>query len=151
MKFTLVTARERALELASALDRAAEDAMREFRDAPLPAEVGRRLVERSFGAPESLLLLAEEEEGPFAGLLATAPFEDPLTGELVPMIVLCYVEPAFRHRGLARALVFEALRLLARRGLSRVAARAGHNDDALISMGERFGFVRHWELLLYEA
>ena len=146
MKFTLVSDRARALSLAGVLDRAADDAMREFRDAPLAEEVGRRLIERSFDAPESLLLLAEEE-GQLAGLLATAPFEDPLTGELVPMIVLLHVETAFRHRGLARALVFEAVRLLGRKGLSRVAARAGHNDDALISMGERWGFVRAWELM----
>ena len=45
----------------------------------------------------------------------------------------------------------EARRLLGQRGLRTLAARAGHNDDALISMGERWGFVRAWELLLYEG
>ena len=39
---------------------------------------------------------------------------------------------------------------LAARGVRGISARVGHNDDALISMGERWGFVRHWELLLRE-
>ena len=30
------------------------------------------------------------------------------------------------------------------------AGRAGHNDDALISMGERWGFLRAWELFVRE-
>jgi hypothetical protein len=51
----------------------------------------------------------------------------------------------------ARALVHETARLLAARGAGTLAARAGHNDDALISMGERWGFVRSWELLAREA
>jgi GNAT superfamily N-acetyltransferase len=66
------------------------------------------------------------------------------------MVLVLYVEPDARHRGVARALVEEATRLLAARGLRRLAARAGHNDDALISMGERWGFVRQWELMLRE-
>jgi|RhiMethySRZTD1v2_1073278.scaffolds.fasta_scaffold1879475_1 GNAT superfamily N-acetyltransferase len=150
MNLSLVTERAAALELAPVLDRSAENAMREFRDSPLPAEVGRRLIERAFADPRFLLLVAREETE-LAGLLATAPFEDPLTGEALPMIVLLQVETPFRHRGLARALVLEARRLLARRGFSRLSARAAYNDDALISMGERFGFVRQWELLLNEA
>jgi hypothetical protein len=40
--------------------------------------------------------------------------------------------------------------VLAERGMRVLAARAGHNDDALISMGERWGFVRAWELMLFE-
>jgi GNAT superfamily N-acetyltransferase len=150
MNLSLVSERAEALALAGVLDRCAEDAMREFRDSPLPAEVGRRLIERAFADPRFLLLVAREE-GVLTGLCATAPFEDPLTGEALPMIVLLHVETEFRHRGLARALVFEARRLLARRGFLRLSARAAYNDDALISMGERFGFVRQWELLLHEA
>jgi hypothetical protein len=52
--------------------------------------------------------------------------------------------------GEQRALVERCRALLASRGHKRLAARALHNDDALISMGERWGFVRAWEWMLYE-
>ena len=84
------------------------------------------------------------------GLCLTVPFEDPLTGEILPMIVILRVDPNLRHRGIARALVDDARSILAERGHGILAARAGHNDDALISMGERWGFLRHWELMLHE-
>lgn len=150
MQLTPVTDRTAALALAELLNRAAAEAERELGDAELTPDLGRRLVERSFGAPEFLLLLAEEGSAP-AGLCASVPFADPLTGEVLPLIALLFVEPAFRHRGLARALVLEARRQLSRRGFTRVGARAAHNDDARISMGERFGFVRAWELLLHQG
>ena len=34
--------------------------------------------------------------------------------------------------------------------MTELWARAAHNDDALISMGERWGFVRAWELMSAE-
>ena len=37
---------------------------------------------------------------------------------------------------------------LAMRGIRKLGAICGHNDDALISMGERWGFTRRWEILL---
>ncbi|MEM7306951.1 MAG: GNAT family N-acetyltransferase [Planctomycetota bacterium] len=150
MKLRHVTDASEAMALAPALDRYAEEAMNEFRDTPLPPEVGRGFVERVFDDPHAVLVVAEDEGG-LAGLLATAPFQDPLTGEIVPMIVLLHVEAAHRHRGLARSLVAEARRLLVPRGHTALAARAGHNDDALISMGERWGYLRHWELMLREG
>ena len=142
--------RARALALADDLQRYAEEGMSEFRDDPLPEETGRRLVERCFGQPEFLLLQAEDADGRAWATLCTAPFEDPLTAERVPMIVVLHVDSGVRHRGVARALVQEAGRILAARGAHALAARAGHNDDALISMGERWGFVRVWEVMVHE-
>lgn len=144
-----VTKRAEALSLAPTLERFAAEAMAEFRDDALPPAVARRLLERHFDHSTTLLLVAESAEG-LHGVCLTAPFEDPLTGEILPMIVILRVGPELRRRGVARSLVADALELLAARGHGRVAARAGHNDDALISMGERWGFVRHWELLLRE-
>jgi GNAT superfamily N-acetyltransferase len=152
MEIKLVTAREEALGLADALQRCAAASTAEFRDAPLPAGVARRALERGFGTDEFVLLAARAAGGGDpVGLLLTMPFVDPLTADSVPMIVLLFVEPAHRHRGLARALAVEARRQLARRGFRSLAARAGHNDDALISMGERWGYLRAWEILLHEA
>jgi ribosomal protein S18 acetylase RimI-like enzyme len=125
--------------------------MREFRDTPLPAGTAARFVARHFDEPESLLLVAESRPGAGdLGLCLVGPFEDPLTAERVPMLLVLHVDPAVRHRGLARALVDEARAVLSERGLESLAARAAHNDDALISMGERWGFVRQWELMIHE-
>ncbi|MCZ6597293.1 MAG: GNAT family N-acetyltransferase [Planctomycetota bacterium] len=145
---------EEALALAPLLDRCAEDALREFRDDPLPPDVSRRFLERGFDARETVVLVAEANQertgGDPVGLCVVGPFADPLTSEVVPMIVLLHVRQEARHRGLARKLVDAARRVLAERGIKCLAARAGHNDDALISMGERWGFLRTWELMLLE-
>jgi ribosomal protein S18 acetylase RimI-like enzyme len=78
------------------------------------------------------------------------PLVDPLRGESLPTVLVLHVDPALRHRGVAHELIEEATRVLAARGLQRLAARVGHNDDALISMGERWGFVRSWGLMVRE-
>lgn len=118
-----------------------------------PAEsvegLAQGFLARCFDRPESLLLVAEAD-GEVRALAATAPFEDPLTGAATPMLVLLWVDPAIRHRGVARALVQETRRLLATRGFPTLLARADHNDDALISMGERWGLVRAWEVMSSE-
>ena len=112
------------------------------------ARVVERFLGDLFARPESLLLVAQADgEGEPRALCVTAPFEDPLSGECLPMVVLLHVESSIRHRGVARALVHEAARLLRARGHGALLARALHNDDAVISMGERWGFLREWELM----
>jgi GNAT superfamily N-acetyltransferase len=113
-------------------------------------ELARRYLER-LGPREALLCVAEPREvaRPLA-LAASAPSEDPLTGEVSAHLVLLYTDPSIRQRGVARALVAELRRALAGRGVKELWARAAHNDDALISMGERWGFVRTWELMSAE-
>lgn len=147
----LVTERREAGALASALDAYATQALAEFRDTPLPEGVCRRFFERHFEDGQSALVIAESARGAAdLGVCLTGPFEDPLTGERMPCVLILYVSPGMRHRGLGRALMHETLRTLAARGYPRLSGRAGHNDDALISMGERWGFVRVWDLLVRE-
>ncbi len=114
-----------------------------------PRGIARRFLERAFDRPETLLLVAEGD-GRELGIAATAPFEDPLSGETAPILIALYVDPSIRRRGVARALFAEAMRILAQRGGARLFARAAHNDDVLISMGERWGLVRAWELMSSE-
>lgn len=140
-----------ASALAPRIDRCAAEAMAEYRDDPLPPGTGLRFVRTGLRAPESVLLVAESAPGEAdLGLCVVGPFEDPLTGERVPMVLVLWVDPKVRRRGLAKELVGEARAVLRERGLRRLAARAAHNDDALISMGERSGFTRQWELMLRE-
>lgn len=150
-----LTDRSEILELCPLVDRAAAQSMAEFRDTPFPDEVARHLFESHLGHPQCLVLVAESEPADPAatrpaGVCVTAPLTDPLLGESVPLIVVLDVDPGLRHRGVARELVRVARERLAARGLPTLAARAGHNDDALISMGERWGFTRSWELMLRE-
>jgi GNAT superfamily N-acetyltransferase len=146
-----VTSLEEALRLAPRLDAAAAGFHAQVSDEPFPDGAAARLLAERFDAPETVLVGAFPPGRPAAlGLCLAAPFEDPLTLARAPMIVVLQVEPDARHRGVARALVEEVQAVLAGRGLRVLAARATHNDDALISMGERWGFVRAWELMLFE-
>jgi GNAT superfamily N-acetyltransferase len=146
-----ITSIDEALTMAPAIDAYASQAMAEFFDGPLPEGVSRRFLERHFEASECVLLVAESARRKSdLGVCLSGPFEDPLIGTRVPMILLLFTSPDVRHRGLAHAMVEEVSRLLAERGHRTLAARAGHNDDALISMGERWGFVRQWEMMLRE-
>ena len=139
--------------LASDLDRFAAESMAEYRDTPIPTGTSKRLLERHFEDSQCLLLVSEVDGSADqrVGVCFVVPSEDPLTGECTPMIVILSVDTEVRHNGLARALVQDALRILADRGHPGVAARAAHNDDARISMGERWGFLRQWEFMLYES
>ena len=140
-----------AIGLAPDIDRYAEQVMGELRDAPPTAGTGERLLRRVMEAPEGLVLVARSKDGgERIGMCITAPLVDPLVGDSSPMIVVPEVDPDYRHRGLAGQLVSAARAELAKRGMRDLGARAGHNDDALISMGERWGFVRVWELMVRE-
>jgi len=140
-----------ALDLAPALEAYASQATAEFRDGPLPEGTCRRFFGRSFSEPETVFVVAETEPARCdLGVCVAGPFEDPLTGERMPIVLILFVSPSARHQGLAKRLVDEIARVLAERGITSLAARAGHNDDALISMGERWGFVRQWDLMLRE-
>jgi GNAT superfamily N-acetyltransferase len=146
-----VASLDEALALAPALEAYASQATADFRDDPLPEGTCRRFFERRFEERETALLVAETAHGRAdLGVCVTGPFEDPLTGSRVPMVLILFVSPSARHRGLARELVEAATRELASRGIARLAGRAAHNDDALISMGERWGFVRQWEMMVRE-
>jgi GNAT superfamily N-acetyltransferase len=146
-----ITAPEEALALAPALDARAAEFLAQFTDEPYPEGATARFLERSFEDPATLLLVAEVgEPGAFAGLCLTGPLVDPLLGTATPTVLILHVETAWRHRGVAGHLIEESRRLLGARGLGQLAGRVGHNDDALISMGERWGFVRQWELMVRE-
>lgn len=140
-----------AQALADLLAKGAEASSQGFDEEEPQEGAAARFLERHFQAPETLLVVAEaaEEPGPLAFAL-TGPLEDPWTGSRWPLLVGLWVRPNIRHRGVARALVQEVGRLLDQRGIQLLAGRTGHNDDALVSMGERWGFVRAWEFLVRE-
>jgi GNAT superfamily N-acetyltransferase len=117
--------------------------------APDPEEgFFKACLEHALATDEGLVILAEPGEGgdPL-GFCFVGPHTDPLSGQTTPMILVLSVTPDARHRGLAGALVQEAHRQLIRLGHSKLTARCAHGDDALISMWERWGFLREWEFL----
>jgi ribosomal protein S18 acetylase RimI-like enzyme len=149
LRLRTIATREEAQGTLALLEQAVREVVADP-DGPTPADLARRYLER-LGRREALLVVAEPREvaRPLA-LAASAPFEDPLTGEVGAVIVLLYTDPSIRQRGVARALTQELRRGLAARGVKELWARAAHNDDALISMGERWGFVRAWEMMSAE-
>lgn len=146
---------EQALELAPSLDPYVGEITAEFRDEPIEGGLARKLFERTFGELETVVTTASLEDGGARGdrpigVCVTVPLVDPLLGVRLPLVVLLHVDRDYRHRGLARQLIDHTSRELESRGITSLAARAGHNDDALISMGERWGFTRVWELMVRE-
>lgn len=146
-----ITRLDEARALCGRLDAAAAQFQAQYSDEPYPEGSAERFLERVFDEPETVLLAAFKPGSREAsGMLLCGAHVEPLSGERVPMVLVLAVDTELRHRGVARALVERCRAILEGRGLRRLAARALHNDDALISMGERWGFVRAWEWMLYE-
>jgi len=146
-----ITTLDEARALGPRLDAAAAAFQAQYSDEPYPEGSAERFLERALAEPETVLLAAfRPAAGEAVGLCLTGAHVEPLSGERIPMVLVLWVDADLRHRGVARALVERARSLLEGRGIRRLAARAVHNDDALISMGERWGFVRAWEWMLYE-
>ncbi len=142
----LIGGLEQALELAGHLDALGAEQLAEFREDPYPAGSARAFLEAELSQPQTVLLVAESEDGlADLGLCLVGASLEPLTRERTPTVLLLHVDSSVRHRGLAKALIEEASAQLSERGERRLAGRVGHNDDALISMGERWGFTRRWE------
>ncbi|MFT7676753.1 MAG: GNAT superfamily N-acetyltransferase [Planctomycetota bacterium] len=141
---------EEAVELGPELDVYIAQATSDFRDNAPPAGTGLKMLERVFDAPEGVVLLAETDSGERLGYCVVGPLIDPVVGDRWPMVLALWVHPDYRHRGLGGSLIKRVIADLHADGGHALAARAGHNDDALISMGERWGFVRHWELMIHE-
>lgn len=142
---------DEARALGPRLDAAAAEFQAQYSDEPYPAGAAARFLARAWAESETVLVAAFKPgaRAP-AGLCLSGAHVDPLSGERVPMVLVLFVDVELRHRGVARALVERCRELLGARGHARLAARALHNDDALISMGERWGFVRAWEWMLWE-
>ncbi len=151
LKLRALESENEARSVGTYLERALGESSQSYREDPLPPGSFERFLAQRFDAPETLVLVAEAEgaRAPM-GACITGPLVDPLTGEAAPLILALYVSPELRHRGVARALVREVGRLLSRRKVAGLTARAAHNDDVLISMGERWGFTREWELMRFE-
>jgi len=148
-----------ALGLLPLVERTIEDATEEYRDRPLPDGVAHGFLGRTLVGPEGLLLVAETNEaaggshgegGHTVAILGTVADTDPLTGAVTPFLGILHVDPKWRHRGVARGVLGEARKILLERGLKALGARAAHNDDAIIAMGERWGFLRQWEGLVLD-
>ena len=142
-------------DLVSDLDRYVGQLTAEWTDRTPGDGPGAALLQRVEGSPAGLLLTAHSSEGdgpPGArlGYCVVVPWADPLTGLETPFIAALEVDRNYRHRGLARSMVDAVTAEMKRRGHHELVARVGHNDDALISMGERWGFVRSHEVMVLQ-
>ena len=143
-QITRIETLERALEFVESLDRAVEATLAEIRHEPMEDGASARFLERAFDEAETVLLVSMEGEQD-VGICLTGAWTEPFSGERLAGVLALYVDQGLRHRGIARALVAAAQEALNDRGISRLGARVEHNDDARISMGERWGWARGWE------
>ncbi len=137
--------------LASLAQELIEHTMGELREEPVPSGRGLALLQGVLQSKAGVILRTIGSEGETIGLIVTGPMLDPLVGDETPMILLLWTADPYRRRGMSKRLIENAVEILGSRGLHSLAARAGHNDDALISMGERSGFIRSFEVLVREG
>lgn len=71
-------------------------------------------------------------------------------GVSAPFLYFLYTHPGFRRLGVARELLLQAEQWLKKQGSRTLVAPATHNDDAIISMGERRGYLREREWMVKE-
>lgn len=150
MRLRLITTLEEALKLAPLLDRCAAQYNAQFSDEPFPTGAAERYLRLHLQDQETVLVVAEDKGPQPAGICLTGALVDPLMRTRTPLVLVLYVEDASRHQGVATQIIAEVRGALADRGIRALAGRVGYNDDALISMGERWGFVRVWDLMLHE-
>ncbi|HIF42105.1 MAG TPA: GNAT family N-acetyltransferase [Planctomycetes bacterium] len=142
-------------DLITDLDRYVTRLTAEWTDRDPGEGLGAALLRRADESSAGLLLTAHASEpdspkGARLGYCVIVPLADPVTGMETPFIAALEVDRNYRHRGLARSMVSAVTAEMKRRGHPELAARAGHNDDALISMGERWGFVRSHEVMVLQ-
>jgi len=144
----LIETAEEATPHLEELEARGRQALEELGIEGAPEGFAERFVRTRLGESETLFLVAESTPGAAdLGLCLFGAMIDPLSGVRRSTLLVLSVAPNLRRRGLARALVREATRLLARRGHTSLAARVPAGDDPLVAMGERWGFTRDWELL----
>jgi GNAT superfamily N-acetyltransferase len=142
-------------DLVADLDRYVRQLTAEWTDRTPGEGPGAALLQRVEESEMAFLLTAHSNDGggpPGArlGYCLVLPWADPLTDLVTPFIAALEVDRDYRHRGLARFMVNTVTAEMKRRGHHELAARVGHNDDALISMGERWGFVRSHEVMVLQ-
>ena len=143
-EITQVNSLEQALERAASLDLAVTDSLAEIEHEPIAEGATAKFLERAFDEDETVLMVATEG-GREVGSSLTGAWTEPLSGERMAGVLALYVHPDVRHQGIARALIAATRDALLERGVERLGARVEHNDDARISMGERWGWTRTWE------
>jgi ribosomal protein S18 acetylase RimI-like enzyme len=135
-----------ASELQAYLDKAATASLAGIEHAPVESGATLRFFEEELSHAETGLWVARDGDA-VLGLCLTGAWVAPISGERMAAVLALYVEPNHRHQGVAKSLVHAAQAVLRARGVSRLGARVEHNDDARISMGERWGWTRGWEWL----
>ncbi len=135
-----------ASELQAYLDKAATASLAGIEHAPVESGATLRFFEEELSHAETGLWVARDGDT-VLGLCLTGAWVAPISGERMAAVLALYVEPNHRHQGVAKSLVHAAQAVLRARGVSRLGARVEHNDDARISMGERWGWTRGWEWL----
>ncbi|MGH7150109.1 MAG: GNAT family N-acetyltransferase [Planctomycetota bacterium] len=109
------------------------------------AAAAERFAREALAGPDALLLLARGPGPVDLGVLFAAGSRNPFLGTSVPFLYALFVRPENRRAGLAAALLSRAEKIYRTRGFGALAAEVPYQDDALISMGERRGYVRERE------
>ncbi len=132
-------------------DRIRRAAVENYPEDEVEEAAARAFVRESLAGKGSICLAGYDTgERKLAGVLFAGPYRHSFLAHRDAVIYWLYVWPEYRNLGLASQLLDRAESALAARGVGWLRAHAAHNDDRIISMGERRGYVREIEVMVKE-
>lgn len=132
------------LATAADLDTVAEmfDAYRQFYEQAPDRAAARDFIEQRMARSESVILVAETDEGELVGFTQLYPLFCSVEARPIYSLYDLFVRPAARRTGAGRALLLAAERLAAEHGKARMDLTTAKTNLNAQSLYESLGWVR---------
>lgn len=132
------------LATAADLDTVAEmfDAYRQFYEQAPDRAAARDFIEQRMARSESVILVAETDEGELVGFTQLYPLFCSVEARPIYSLYDLFVRPAARRTGAGRALLLAAERLAAEHGKARMDLTTAKTNLTAQALYESLGWVR---------
>lgn len=117
-------------------------AYRQFYEQEADMALATRFLSERLAAEESVVLLAlEKESGRAAGFVQLFPSFTSIAADRIWILNDLFVDPGFRRKGLARALMNEAKDFAESDGAVRIGLMTAHTNTSAQALYEDLGYV----------
>ena len=126
------------------------DAYRQFYEQPSDIDLAIRFLTERLSKEESVVLLAREtEDGTPDGFVQLFPSFTSVAANCIWILNDLFVDPSFRRRGLARALMNAAKAFAESTGAVRIGLMTAHTNTQAQSLYESLGYVMDTDFRSY--
>jgi len=126
------------------------DGYRQFYRQPADLGVARRFLRERAEKAESVILVADDGEGALAGFVQLYPSFSSVSAARIYVLNDLFVAPAYRQRGVARALLAEAATFGLAVGAARLELSTAHTNTPAQKLYESLGWQKDTEFLHYQ-